>query len=233
MKKFGTKITSAFLSLVMLVSLTTSTFAATISEEEEPSSIVIVVDDGVYINDIFYSQAEFLALLNDAIEMPAIQTYGAVAGTIAAGVGVIEGTWWIPGVGQVLVTAGGVILLGGAVVAVGSWLYNAITKWFADRAYDKSAEDAVNGVDLNRQNHILNNRLHNHGWNNLFNGRDPQWRDLAPILIKVLQDGTETLFNASQRVYERTLNYNGYDVVVRFRKTIDGLVETLTTAYVR
>lgn len=98
--------------------------------------------------------------------------------------------------------------------------------------FNKSAKDAVNGADSNKQNHILNNNLHNHNWNNLFNGKDPKWSDLAPILIKVLQEGSERVYNDYLRVYERVLPYKGYNVVVRFIKTVDGLVQALSTAYI-
>lgn len=99
--------------------------------------------------------------------------------------------------------------------------------------FNQSAEDAVNSVDDNKKNHILNNKLHDHGWNRLFNGKDPDWDDLEPILIMVLQEGVETVYNLSQRVYERTMNYNGYDVVVRFIKDIEGLIQGISTAYVK
>lgn len=99
--------------------------------------------------------------------------------------------------------------------------------------FDKSAEEAINGLDSNKQNHILNNKLHNHGWNKLFNGKDPRWNQLAPILVKVLKDGAETVYNNSQGVYERTLAYKGYDVVVRFIKAVNGTVTGISTAYLK
>lgn len=99
--------------------------------------------------------------------------------------------------------------------------------------FNKSAEEVINGLDSNKQNHILNNKLHNHGWNKLFNGKDPKWNQLAPILIKVLKDGAETVYNNSQGVYERTLAYKGYDVVVRFIKAVDGTVRGISTAYLK
>lgn len=99
--------------------------------------------------------------------------------------------------------------------------------------FNQSAEDAINRLDDNKKNHILHNKLHDHGWDRLFNGKDPDWDDLEPILILVLQKGTETVFDLSQRVYERTMSYNGYDVVVRFIKDIEGLIRGISTAYVK
>lgn len=103
----------------------------------------------------------------------------------------------------------------------------------AKELFNKSATKAVNGCDSNKQNHILKNKLHDHGWNKLFNGKDPKWNQLAPILIKALKEGSETVYNKSQGVYERTLYYKGYHVVVRFIKTVDGTVKAISTAYLK
>ena len=103
----------------------------------------------------------------------------------------------------------------------------------AKEAFDKSASNAINGCDSNKQNHILNNKLHDHAWKKLFNGKDPKWKQLAPILIETLKEGTETVYSKSQGVYERTLRYKGYDVVVRFIKAADGTVKHLSTAYLK
>ena len=46
---------------------------------------------------------------------------------------------------------------GGVVVEVGSWIYDTVVEWFATRAFNKSAEDAVNNCNSNKQNHIMPN----------------------------------------------------------------------------
>lgn len=135
------KFLSAILSLAMVFSLVTSSFAATVSEDAETSSNVVIVDDGIYINDTFYSQSEFLELLDAAIEISTPRPY-AVAPAAAAAGSLVAGTWWIPGVGEVLITAAGVIIVGGVVIGVGTWIYNAVTQWFADRAEKEAYEKA-------------------------------------------------------------------------------------------
>lgn len=101
--------------------------------------------------------------------------------------------------------------------------------------FNKSTEDAINGADANKQNHILNNKLHKNGhdWKNIFNGKDPKWSNLAPVLIKVLNEGSEHSYNGSSTVFERELYYNGVTVVVRFVKDAEGFVKWLSTAYLK
>lgn len=101
--------------------------------------------------------------------------------------------------------------------------------------FNKSAEDAVNNTDSNKQNHILKNKLHKNGhdWKNIFNGKDPDWKSLAPILLKVLKEGSEHPHNGSTTVFERELYYKGVTVVVRFVKDAEGFVKWLSTAYLK
>lgn len=121
-------------------------------------------------------------------------------------------------------TRSALALVAGVAVKVGSWIYNAVTDWFATRAFNKSAEDAVKDCNSNKKNHIMQSK---HNWNK-FN-KDPKWNDVAPILIKVLKEGVETWEKRDQ--YIRTLVYKGETVVVRFIKDADGLVKYISTAW--
>ncbi len=80
----------------------------------------------IYIEGIYYSKEQFIRLLDTAQEMDTPQTRSALALT--------AGTFFIPGVGQVVVTAFGVILVAGTVIGVGTWVYNVVTDWFAQRS---------------------------------------------------------------------------------------------------
>ena len=95
-----------------------------------------VVDDGLYINDTFYSKEEFEVLLEQAVYIDNQPTTFAITGAIA-------GTWWIPGVGEIVITAAGVILLGGAVIAAGTWIYNTVEAFFAEKAYKEHKENGT------------------------------------------------------------------------------------------
>lgn len=200
------------LAFVMLFTTTATALASETSQNANP--VVVVTEQGISINNVYYSQAEFTELLDTAVEVP--QTKSAAA--------IVAGTWYIPGVGQVVVTVAGAIVVGGAVVAVGSWVYNLIADWFQTRAFNSSAEKVVNGCNENKQNHIMNSK---HNWNKF--KKDPKWSDVAPILIKTLKDGEETWEKNDQ--YIRTLIYKGETVVVRFLKDAEGLVKNIGTAW--
>jgi hypothetical protein len=58
-------------------------------------------------------------------------------------VALVAGTWYIPGIGQVIVTAAGAVLVAGAVIEVGSWIYDTIVDWFATRAEIKEAKAKI------------------------------------------------------------------------------------------
>jgi len=218
MKKFRHAL-SFLLVFVMLFSTSVPAFATSFPPENENSS-VIVTDSGVYINDVYYTQEQFVQLLETAQEIETEtgnQTRSAAAALVA-------GTWYIPGIGQVIVTAAGAVLVAGVVVEVGSWIYDTVVEWFATRAFNKSAEDAVNNCNSNKQNHIMQSK---HNWNK-FN-KDPKWSDVAPILIEVLKKGSEKWETGDQ--YIRTLVYQGETVVVRFIKDAEGLVKYISTAW--
>lgn len=227
MKKF----VSLLLACVMLFSMSVNAFAVETSIQAEDT--VIVTDAGVYIDGSYYSKEQFVQLLDTAQEVEVNQ--GTRPMSALAG-GIVAGTWFIPGVGEIVVTAAGVILLAGAVVEVGSWVYDAVVNWFANRkAFNDSAEKALDDVNENKQNHILNNKLHEngHNWKNIFNGKDPKWDDLKPILLKVLKEGSEHSFKNSDTVFEREKVYKGVTVVVRFVKAVDGTVKYFGTAYLK
>lgn len=101
--------------------------------------------------------------------------------------------------------------------------------------FRKSAEDALGNVDSNKQNHILKNKLHKNGhdWKKIFNGKDPDWKSLVPILLKAFEEGKEHPYNGSTTVFEREILYKGVTVVVRFVKDAEGFVKWLSTAYLK
>lgn len=218
MKKIK-RLLTMLLVVIMVCSTSMTAFASTTSiprTASETKSSVVVTDMGIYVNGKYYSQEQFIQLLDTAQEIETPQTRSAIA--------LVAGTWWIPGLGEVVITAAGAVIIAGAIVEVGSWAYNVVVDWFEVRAFNESAEDAVNNCDSNKQNHIMQSK---HNWNK-FN-KDPKWSDVSPILIKVLKDGVETWEKNDQ--YIRTLVYKGETVVVRFIKDADGLVKYISTAW--
>lgn len=136
MKKFR-RLLTIILAGIMLFSTSTTAFASTTqvpNYSSETSNNVFITDEGIYINGTYYSQEQFIQLLDTAQEIETPQTRSAAA--------LVAGTWWIPGIGQVIVTAAGAVIVAGVVVEVGSWIYNAVVNWFADRAVQQAYEDA-------------------------------------------------------------------------------------------
>ncbi len=131
MKNFK-RIVPLLMTVIMLLSTNLTSFASSITDTiptnatSESNGNVIVTNTGVYINGIYYTQHEFIQLLDTAQQIETQQTRSATVTLIA-------GTWWIPGVGEVIITAAGVIIVGGVVIAAGTWIYNAVSDWFAQR----------------------------------------------------------------------------------------------------
>jgi len=56
--------------------------------------------------------------------------------------GAAAGVYFIPGIGQVAITVTGAVVIGGATIAAGSWLYNKVTAYFGK----KDAEEAASKI---------------------------------------------------------------------------------------
>lgn len=202
---------------------------------------VKVTNNGIYINNKYYSKTEFSKLLNNAvlvsknqnndydylfesktaIAIPAVVTSTALEA--------MAGTWEIPGVGEVVITFGGAIIISGVVITAGNWVYNKVVNWAKTRTFNNSAEEALDNCDKNKQSHILHNNLHDHKFNKI--NKDPNWNNIKPVLLKVLKKGSER--HVSGRVYIRSLVYKGYTVEVKFVKDAEGLIKYISTAYVK
>lgn len=93
-----------------------------------------------------------------------------------------------------------------------------------------TSEEAVDsaGKDSEKINHIMEPK---HDWNKFF--KDPKWKDIAPLLIKALDEGKEQLVH--NNVYITTLLYRGEVIVVRYAKIIKMGVEIIRigTAFVQ
>lgn len=76
-------------------------------------------------------------LKNNNVKSRRPRSIGALAGW--------AGSFAIPGVGPVVITATGIILVSGAAVATGSWIGNTIKNWVA-RSKEQEAENAKNKV---------------------------------------------------------------------------------------
>lgn len=120
----------------MVASTSATAFAesnSTYTNVENASDVagnVIITNDGVTINGVYYTKAEFESLLNKAVKIETPQTRAAIA----------AGIYFIPGIGQIAIAATGAIVVAGVAVAAGSWLYDTITNWLSDSTAREIAE---------------------------------------------------------------------------------------------
>ena len=68
-----------------------------------------------------------------------IQTYAAITGALA-------GVYSIPVIGQVTITVTGAIIVGGVIIAAGSWVYNEVSTYFAKKTAEKAADKIPNDL---------------------------------------------------------------------------------------
>lgn len=93
----------------------------------------------ITINGKKYTKKEFEQLLNTAVKVKRSNS-GVIKPAVAE---LVAGTYFIPGVGEVLITATGVIIIGGAVIAAGSWVGKKVTAYFAKQKEISIIESAI------------------------------------------------------------------------------------------
>ncbi|MCF0151440.1 MAG: hypothetical protein HUJ80_08540, partial [Firmicutes bacterium] len=103
----------------------------------------------------------------------------------------------------------------------------------AAKHMETSIEDLVNGLKEAQKNHILNNHLHDHKWSTLFKGKKPDWTDIAPVIYKVLKDGTETVYDESKGIYVKSMIIDGCVVIVRYLKDVSGTIVKISDGWVK
>lgn len=130
---------------------------------DNPSEVlensVIVAEDGIVINGQFYSQEEFENLLAQAVYMESLSNElmespnqtETVYSTAALAGGLVAGTWWIPGIGEIVITAAGAIIIGGTIIAAGTWVYNTVKAYFAEKAYEEAKENGTKAENHSNQ----------------------------------------------------------------------------------
>ena len=100
--------------------------------------------------------------------------------------------------------------------------------------FNASADKALDSVDANKVNHIMENAEHPWGHNceTIFGGQKPTWEQLKPVLKEVMrQEGSEVAMGKGSNVYIRCMEYNGREVFVKYLKDDAGLVTRVSTAY--
>ena len=109
-------------------------FVNPIVEAKAYTSNNVELNEQIEIPNLILSEDE-IKLANDYIRSQLDN--GSIA-IMPRSVAALAGTFLIPGVGQAAITTAGVIIVGGAVVAAGSWLGQKVTDW----AYNSKKNDA-------------------------------------------------------------------------------------------
>ncbi|MFS0878981.1 hypothetical protein [Metabacillus niabensis] len=79
----------------------------------------------------------YITYVNENVGNGQIQTFA---------IGAAAGVYFIPGIGQVALTVTGAIVIGGATIAAGSWLYNKVSAYFSKKAAEEAAEKIPNSL---------------------------------------------------------------------------------------
>ena len=132
------RIISMLLSVMMVLSMSVTAFASTESKaikstsESTNADNIVVTDNGVYLKGVYYSKAEFEALLDKAERVDTTNSIGTNM--------LIEGIYFIPGIGEIAVAGTVIILAGYGAVKAGSWLYDTISDYLENSNNRKIAK---------------------------------------------------------------------------------------------
>lgn len=215
-------------------------------DEIKTNKDIKVFEDGIEIDGVFYEGQELDNIINNmefissSVNEKELGNYNESTPTTRSAFTrtfIPAGTYFIAGIGRVVVQNGSKIILAGVAVVKGSTLWNKIVKKIQEirrnnkpnvtkNSWNNSCERATNKCDKNKQYHILQKK---HNWNK-FN-KNPKWSNVAPLIIKTLKDGSERHERAN--IYVRTLVVNGKSISVRFIKDGNKLVNYISTAWVK
>lgn len=139
------KLLSCTLMVSMLISSTIPALGAdTITLDQSPSQKVhqnvIVSDDGITINGLFYTPVQFEALLSTAQTISPLTANPSTPLSSTSFFiipGVAAGTYFIPGVGEVIITVTGAVIVAGVAIKAGSWASKKVISYFEEHTKNK------------------------------------------------------------------------------------------------
>lgn len=112
----------------------------------------LIVDDimeEIYINGKYFTKKEIINLLSKSYKSNILleSHYGSINNNIFvkaySDTSIIwkslAGTYWIPGIGKVVITVAGVIIIGDAVKKTGTWLYNQVVNYFKNNNVEEES----------------------------------------------------------------------------------------------
>ncbi len=119
------------ISFILIFSLIIANVGNTVYAKEKTTKFNSVTRNTITIKGKSFSQAKFDKALNKAIIISIDNSSLTNRGNFAAGL------YFIPGVGEVLITVTGVVIVAGIVIYAGSWAYKKIVTYFSEHTKNK------------------------------------------------------------------------------------------------
>lgn len=102
------------------------------SVNQNDDSNLVILEDGILIDDKFYSPEEFEEYLKSAEIVVLDDVYDNDGSSVRPFFALAPAIYFVPGVGQVTLLATGAIVVGGVTIKAGSWLYKTVSNYFND-----------------------------------------------------------------------------------------------------
>lgn len=236
------KIIYLFLSLAISMVVSPIVVVGAENNNVEQDNIILesgqVVSEEEFVQILESYEGEIYEISSDVVfesEAPSsgIQMYAAGA-TLPMNdvITIMAGSWYIPGIGKIIV-AGGVIVVGRiALTKLSSWAKNKVLSWLVTNAINKQIKKSVSNlgnVNSNRARHILQTK---HKWSSLVPGgpNDPnRWDKIKKIIEDAMKKGTESKYGSAYKV---TYKYKGKIVEVTYQKLKNGVI-SISNAWVK
>ena len=128
------------LAVMMVLSMSITAFASTESKaikstnESTNTGNIVITDNGVFLKGVYYSKAEFEALLEKAERVDTTNSIGTSMIAIPAGI------YLIPGIGKVAIVGTGLVIAGYGAVKAGTWLHDTISDYLENSDNRKIAK---------------------------------------------------------------------------------------------
>lgn len=135
MKNYKKSISFILVFCIMLTTFGSISFAEQNVGQASVQETLRVTEDGAYIDNVYYTQEEFGDLLDNA-QVIEISSDNSNNDEMIAPMSLVlaAGTYYIVGIGTVVITEVGKIIVAGVIVKAGSWMYDKIMNWFEARS---------------------------------------------------------------------------------------------------
>lgn len=142
----------------------------------------------------------------------------------------ITGSYFIPGLGEVIITVTGVVIVAGVVVKVGSKTYNKVIKWLNEKEADEAKKKTKDKIDKvlkgkrkikESSNTIYEGTGGNNGAKKDFNKLEPKNKKTYPngTVVGELPDGTKVNLRKHSSDGRTTIEIQGkWKIKIRYNR---------------